>query len=127
MGKIMRTGKVVIVLGGRYAGRKGIILKALDEGTADKPYPQALIAGIERYPRRVTRRMNKAKVQKNCRIKPFIKVFSIGSRSIKLFFPKYLLFSVHQLLSLVADSLFDSRDERSIEIQHQGLQRSSQT
>lgn len=74
MGKIMKSGKVVLVLSGRYAGRKAIIMKTFDDGTADKQFGQALVAGIDRYPRRVTRRMNKAKVHKNCRIKPFIKV-----------------------------------------------------
>lgn len=74
MGKILKPGKVVIVLGGRYAGRKAIVMKALDEGTHDKPFGQAIVAGIDRYPRRVTRRMNKAKVHKNCRVKAFVKV-----------------------------------------------------
>ncbi|CAO1331155.1 unnamed protein product [Diamesa hyperborea] len=73
MGKIMKAGKVVIVLGGRYAGRKAIILKTIDDGTSDKQFGQALLAGISRYPRRVTRRMNKDKVKKNTKIKPFIK------------------------------------------------------
>ena len=74
MGKIMKSGKVVLVLSGRYAGRKAIIMKTFDDGTSDKQFGQALVAGIDRYPRRVTRRMNKAKVHKNCRIKPFVKV-----------------------------------------------------
>lgn len=69
----MKAGKVVIVLGGRYAGRKAIILKTIDDGTSDKQFGQALLAGISRYPRRVTRRMNKDKVKKNTKIKPFIK------------------------------------------------------
>lgn len=80
MGRIMKTGKVVIVLSGRYAGRKGIIMKSFEEGTPEKQFPQAIIAGIDRYPRRVTRRMNKAKVHKNCRIKPFIKVVKLTRR-----------------------------------------------
>lgn len=77
MGKIMKSGKVVLVLSGRYAGRKAIIMKTFDDGTSDKQFGQALVAGIDRYPRRVTRRMNKAKVHKNCRIKPFIKVVKL--------------------------------------------------
>jgi large subunit ribosomal protein L27e len=63
----------VIVLGGRYAGRKAVILKSLDDGTTEKPFAQALVAGIARYPRRVVRRMKKDKIKKNIRIKPFIK------------------------------------------------------
>lgn len=65
--------KIVIMLSGRYAGRKAIIMKPIDEGTSEKPFGQALVAGIARYPRRVVRRMNREKVKKNTRIKPFIK------------------------------------------------------
>jgi large subunit ribosomal protein L27e len=37
MGKIMKAGKVVLVLAGRYAGRKAVIVKPSDEGTTGKP------------------------------------------------------------------------------------------
>lgn len=76
MGKIMKSGKVVLVLNGRYAGRKAIILKTLDDGTQDKQFGQALVAGIDRPPRRVVRKMSKSKVKKNTRIKPFIKTIN---------------------------------------------------
>jgi large subunit ribosomal protein L27e len=52
MGKIMKSGKVVLVLGGRFAGRKAIIVKNYDEGTSEKPYGHALVAGVDRYPRK---------------------------------------------------------------------------
>ncbi|XP_063696849.1 large ribosomal subunit protein eL27 [Culicoides brevitarsis] len=74
MGKIMKNGKVVLVLSGRYSGRKAIILKTFDDGTPDKQFGHALVAGIDRYPKRVTRRMNKAKIHKKSKIKPFIKM-----------------------------------------------------
>lgn len=77
MGKIMKSGKVVLVLGGRYAGRKAIVMKTFDEGTADKQFGHALVAGIDRYPRRVTRRMSKTKIHKKSKIKPFIRVRNI--------------------------------------------------
>lgn len=70
----MKSGKVVLVLGGRYAGRKAIVMKTFDEGTADKQFGHALVAGIDRYPRRVTRRMSKTKIHKKSKIKPFIRV-----------------------------------------------------
>merc|ERR1712062_726278 len=60
-GKIMKQGKVVLVLSGRFAGREAIIVKPNDEGTSDKPFGHALIAGIDRYPRIVTKRMSKMK------------------------------------------------------------------
>ncbi|CAL1264219.1 60S ribosomal protein L27-like [Argiope bruennichi] len=76
MGKIMKIGKVVLVLNGRYAGRKAVVVKNNDEGTSDKPYGHALVAGIDRYPRKVTRRMGKKKLEKRSKIKPFVKVLN---------------------------------------------------
>ncbi|TMW54036.1 hypothetical protein DOY81_000904 [Sarcophaga bullata] len=53
MRKIMKQNKIVIVLSGRYAGRKAIVVKTVDDGTPDKPFGHALVAGIDRYPRKV--------------------------------------------------------------------------
>ncbi|GAB6026514.1 60S ribosomal protein L27 [Chamberlinius hualienensis] len=76
MGKVMKAGKVVLVLSGRYAGRKAVIVKNNDEGSSDKPYGHALVAGIDRYPRKVTKRMGKKKIDKRSRIKSFLKVLN---------------------------------------------------
>ena len=76
MGKIMKAGKVVLVLAGRYAGRKAVIVKPNDEGTAEKPFGHALIAGIDRYPRKVTKRMSKKKIKLRSKVKPFLKVIN---------------------------------------------------
>ena len=74
LGKIMKAGKVVLVLSGRFAGRKAVIVKPTDDGTADKPFGHALLAGIDRYPRKVTKRMAKKKIKMRSKIKPFLKV-----------------------------------------------------
>ena len=70
----MKAGKVILLLGGRYAGRKAVVVKPSDEGTTDKPFSHALVAGIDRYPRKVTKKMSKKKVAKRSKIKPFLKV-----------------------------------------------------
>ncbi|XP_046993425.1 60S ribosomal protein L27 [Schistocerca americana] len=76
MRKIMKSGKIVIVLSGRYAGKKAIVLKNFDDGSSDKPFGHALVAGIDRYPRKVHKRMGKAKIHKRSKIKPFVKVLN---------------------------------------------------
>nr|QBH73528.1 60S ribosomal protein L27e [Nicoletia phytophila] len=76
MGKIMKPQKVVLVLSGRYAGRKAIVLRNVDEGSSDKQYGHALVAGIDRYPRKVARKMSKKKIHRRCKIKPFVKVLN---------------------------------------------------
>lgn len=62
------------MLQGRQAGKKVVVIKQLDEGTKERPYPHAIVAGIERYPRKVTRRMGQKKVSHRSKVKPFIKV-----------------------------------------------------
>ncbi|KAG8891524.1 hypothetical protein FRC01_014587, partial [Tulasnella sp. 417] len=74
MVKIYKPGKVAIVLNGRQAGKKVVVIKQLDEGTKDRQYPYALVAGIERYPLKVTRKMSDKKIKRRSRLKPFIKV-----------------------------------------------------
>jgi ribosomal protein L14E/L6E/L27E len=50
------------------------VIKQLDEGTKERPYPHAIVAGIERYPRKVTKRMGAKTLAKRSKVKPFIKV-----------------------------------------------------
>lgn len=71
---VYKPGKVAIVLNGRQAGKKVVVIKQLDEGTKDRQYPYALVAGIERYPLKVTRKMSDKKIKRRSRLKPFIKV-----------------------------------------------------
>jgi large subunit ribosomal protein L27e len=66
--------QVAIVLQGRQAGKKVVVIKQVDEGSKERPYPHAIVAGIERYPRKVTRRMGQKKLATRSKVKPFIKV-----------------------------------------------------
>ena len=76
MGKIMKAGKVVLILAGKYAGRKAIIVKPSEEGSNDKRFPHALVAGIDRYPKRVTRKMKPDRIARKSKLKPFLKVIN---------------------------------------------------
>ena len=49
----LQQNKVVVLLSGRYAGRKAVIVKNYDEGTSARPYGHALVVGINSYPRKV--------------------------------------------------------------------------
>ncbi|XP_062517720.1 large ribosomal subunit protein eL27-like [Corticium candelabrum] len=76
MGKFLKAGRVVLVLNGRYAGKKAVIVKNHDDGDSRRQYGHALVAGIARYPLKVTRRMGTKRLAKRSRIKPFVKVFN---------------------------------------------------
>jgi len=76
MPKFLKPGKVVLLLNGRFAGRKAVIVKNFDDGSKDRPYGHALVAGVDRYPLKVTKHMPKKKVLKRSRVKPFVKVIN---------------------------------------------------
>jgi large subunit ribosomal protein L27e len=63
-----------IISRGRYAGKKVVLLMPVDNGSKGHPFPHAIVAGIERYPSTVTKRMSKARQAKRSKVKPFIKV-----------------------------------------------------
>jgi len=88
-----KSGKVVVVLAGRFAGRKAVVVKASDEASKDKKFGHAIgmyfcsdrnvshrlndaVAGIDRYPRKVVKAMGKKKLEKRSKIKPFVKVLN---------------------------------------------------
>ena len=74
MGKILKKGKVVILLSGRHAGKKAIIVKTYDEGHKSRKFPCALVTGLAEQPRKVTSAMGKKKVESKVnKLKPFVK------------------------------------------------------
>jgi len=50
----MQSGKVVILLAGRYAGCKAVIVKSFDDGAQDRKYGHALVVGLSKPPRKVS-------------------------------------------------------------------------
>ena len=50
-----------------------VIILPIDNGSKTHPFPHALVAGIDRYPQHITRRMSKTKQQRRSKVKPFIK------------------------------------------------------
>jgi large subunit ribosomal protein L27e len=76
---ILKSGKVVIILAGRHAGKKAVVVKNIEDGNNDdKRFSHCLVAGIARGPRKVTRGMSKKKVEKRSRtMKPFVKYINV--------------------------------------------------
>ena len=73
MGKIIKVGKVVVILQGRFAGRKAVVVKMFDDGTSERRFGHALVAGVDRLPRRVTRSMTKKTILNRSKVKPFVR------------------------------------------------------
>jgi large subunit ribosomal protein L27e len=107
MVKVYKPGKVAIVLQGRQAGKKVVVLKQLDEGTKDRPYPHAIVAGIERYPRKVTKRMGAKKLLSRSKVKPFIKVVNYSH-----LFPTRYALELESLKGTVGSDTFKEPSQR---------------
>lgn len=53
-----------------------VIIQPVDNGNKPHPFGHAIVAGIERYPSKITRRMSKTRQEKRSKVKPFIKVIN---------------------------------------------------
>ena len=73
MKKFLKPGRVVIMLTGRFAGKRAVILKVYYEGSKSRKFGHCLVAGIERYPRKVNKNMTEKRIQRRIAIKPFLK------------------------------------------------------
>ena len=74
MVRFIKPGKVVVLLQGKHAGKKAVVVKNFDDGTGTRAYGHALVAGVSKAPKSVTRGMGKKLLEKRSRVKPFIKV-----------------------------------------------------
>merc|ERR1711977_86040 len=80
MVKFLKEGKIVVLLQGRYAGKKAVILKTDDEGSKERSYGHCVVAGVAKAPLPITKAMCKATpkmkklVQRRSRIKTFVKI-----------------------------------------------------
>lgn len=72
-----------VLSAGPGSGGSGLRALRLRDGEAnvvmvnilqERPYPHAIVAGVDRYPRKVTRGMGKKRIEKRSKVKPFIKV-----------------------------------------------------
>ncbi len=66
--------RVVILLTGRHAGKKAAIVRNYDDGAGGRRYGHALVVGLARAPRKVTRKSSEAKQAKASKLRAFVKV-----------------------------------------------------
>ncbi len=75
---VSRRGNLLptkVALGGKVC-TKSALFQNYDDGTTEKPYGHALVAGVDRYPRKVTKGMGKKKIKQRSKIKAFVKVYN---------------------------------------------------
>ena len=76
MVKFLKPNKAVILLQGRFAGHKAVIVRNFDDGNRDRPYGHCLVAGLAKYPKKVIRKDSAKKTAKKSRVKAFLKVMN---------------------------------------------------
>ncbi|KAL3379940.1 hypothetical protein AABB24_000542, partial [Solanum stoloniferum] len=74
MVKFWKPNKALIILQGKYAARKAMIIREFKEETRDRPYGHCLVAGVSKYPKKVIRKDSAKKQEKKYRVKAFIKL-----------------------------------------------------
>ena len=72
--QLIQPGRFVILLNGRHAGKKALVLVSYPEPTEARPYPHAVVLGIDEAPRRVTKDMSQEQLVKRTQVKCFLKV-----------------------------------------------------
>mmetsp|Transcript_12225 Transcript_12225/g.29061 ORF Transcript_12225/g.29061 Transcript_12225/m.29061 type:complete len:145 (-) Transcript_12225:83-517(-) len=111
MGKILKKGKVVILLSGKHAGKKAIVVKTFDDGTSARKFSHALVAGIGRNPRKVSKTMSQKKLKKRSKIKPFVKCVNFMHLMPTRYTVDLDLQSVVSLDSISEDSRVETRKQ----------------
>ncbi len=72
----LQPGKVVIILGGRFAGKKAVIVKNYDDGHGSRSYGHALVCGLAKEPRKVIKKSSQLKQARRSSLKTFTKVIN---------------------------------------------------
>ncbi|EEB06546.1 60S ribosomal protein L27 [Schizosaccharomyces japonicus yFS275] len=107
MVKILKPGKVALVTRGRFAGKKVVVLQNVDHGSKTHPFGHAIVAGVERYPLKVTRSMGAKRVAKRSKVKPFIKVVNYNH-----LMPTRYALELENLKGLVSAETFKEPSQR---------------
>ena len=75
---LVQAGRFVVMLQGRHAGKKAIVLAAYPEPTGDRKFPYAVVMGIEKYPKKVSKGMNQEQLVKKTQVKLFVKAVNFN-------------------------------------------------
>jgi len=114
---ILKPGRIVVVLAGKLAGKKAVVLSAHTSHSGDKRYSHVLVCGVARTPKKITRALVAAdaangtkKVEKRCVIKPFVKVLNMNH-----VMPTRFTLDVHEALkNVITDSSLNAEDKKGI-------------
>merc|ERR1719240_871275 len=108
MGKFIKSGRIVVVIGGKYSGKKAVVVKTYDDGSKDRKFGHCLVAGVDKAPQKVTKRMSKKKITKRLRVKPFLKYINYNH----IMPTRYQIPAEIDSKTIVTDQQMDTSDGR---------------
>lgn len=108
MGKFIKSGRVVVLTNGRHAGKKAVVVKTFDDGTKARPFGHCLLAGVQRPPLKVTKKMSSKKVKRRCTVKPFIQYLNYNH----MLPTRYTLPTEIDAKTFVTDAHMETPDQR---------------
>merc|ERR1719387_2715500 len=97
--KIFKPGKVVILLNGRHAGKKAVVIKISD-------YGHAFVIGISKIPKMLTQRHSHRQLKK-ARIKTFIQMVNF-----KHLMPTRYNIQIEDMKSLITPDLLETSNKK---------------
>jgi large subunit ribosomal protein L27e len=68
----------VILLGGRHAGKKAVVLTASPVATEGRTYPHAVVLGIEKSPKPLSKSMSQEALVARTQVKVFVKTVNFN-------------------------------------------------
>jgi large subunit ribosomal protein L27e len=71
-------GRFVILLNGRHAGKKAVVLTASQTATEGRKYPHAVVLGIEKSPKTLRKGMPQEALVARTKVKAFIKTVNFN-------------------------------------------------
>jgi len=104
--KIFKPGKVVILLNGRHAGKKAVVIKISDFGHMIRPYGHAFVIGISKIPKMLIRRHSYRQLKK-ARTKTFIQMVNF-----KHLMPTRYNIQIEDMKSLITSDSLETSNKK---------------
>mmetsp|Transcript_61 Transcript_61/g.89 ORF Transcript_61/g.89 Transcript_61/m.89 type:complete len:141 (-) Transcript_61:3895-4317(-) len=101
MSLFQQTGRIVVLLKGKYAGRKAIIYDKLNSKKDKKNPDKVYLFGIKNYPKRIIRKMNFERKIRKSNVKIFFR--KVNSRHV--FLTRYIFDGIDSLNALFEQNL----------------------
>ena len=76
--QLITAGRFVILLNGRHAGKKAVVLVSYPEPTEERKYPHAVVLGIEKCPKPLRKDMSQEQMVKRTQVKCFVKTVNFN-------------------------------------------------